>query len=81
MQGILGGLRPAVVAMIASAGLSLLVLAVWNGQPASWDLGQIDPVSVVLFIAGLIVLRIKKSDPILVMAAAGVAGLIAYSVI
>lgn len=80
MQGILGGLRPAVVAMIASAGLALLVLAIWNGKPASWDFGQVDYISVVLFSVSLAILRIKKSDPILVMAGAGIAGLIAYSV-
>ena len=30
VQGVLGGLRPAVVAMIASAGISILVTALWN---------------------------------------------------
>lgn len=81
MQGVLGGLRPAVVAMIASAGLSLLILAFWNGQPASFNLANIDYISIVLFIICLVVLRIKKSDPILVMTGAGVAGLLAYSVL
>ena len=33
MQGVLTGLRPAVVAMIASAGLSIIVLAFWNSHP------------------------------------------------
>ena len=32
VQGILNGLRPAVLAMIGSAGLSLLILALWNGK-------------------------------------------------
>ena len=35
VQGILGGLRPAVVAMIASAGISLLVLALWGEDVTS----------------------------------------------
>ena len=30
IQGTLSGLRPAIVALIASAGLSILCLAVWN---------------------------------------------------
>jgi len=81
IQGVLGGLRPAVVALIASAGLSLLVLSFWNGGPASFHLSSVDYVAVVLFAASLAILRIKKSDPMLVMAGAGVAGLIAYSVL
>ncbi|MFR2464707.1 MAG: chromate transporter [Clostridia bacterium] len=32
IQGILDGLRPAVVGLIASAGLSILILAFWNGN-------------------------------------------------
>ena len=81
MQGILGGLRPAVVAMIASAGLSLLVLAFWDGQPVSLNLAAIDWIAVVLFSASLAALQLKKANPILVMSCAGVLGLIAYSVI
>jgi len=80
MQGILGGMRPAVVAMIASAGLTLLVLAFWNGQTISLNLATIDFIGIGLFLASLIVLRIKKSNPILVMVGAGFAGLIAYSI-
>lgn len=81
MQGILGGMRPAVVAMIASAGLTLLILAFWNGQPASLDISTIDFVAIVLFLSCMIVLRKKKSSPILVMASAGIVGLIAYSIL
>ena len=32
LQGILSSLRPAVIALIASAGISILVSAFWNGQ-------------------------------------------------
>lgn len=80
MQGILSGLRPGVVALIASAGLSLLVLAFWQGNPVSLDFHNLNVISVLIFIPCLLALRIKKYDPILVMCGAGVAGLIAYSV-
>ena len=33
LQGVLHSLRPAVVALIASAGISVLVSAFWGGQP------------------------------------------------
>lgn len=79
IQGILGGLRPAVVAMIMSAGLTLLVLAFWQGQPASLDLATVDYVSVLIAIACFVLLRWKNSSAILVLSGAGLAGLIAYS--
>lgn len=34
LQGILGSLRPAVVAMIASAGISILITAFWGSRSA-----------------------------------------------
>ena len=80
MQGILSGLRPGVVALIASAGLSLLVLAFWQGNPVSFDFHNINVISVLIFIPCLLALRIKKYDPILVMCGAGVVGLVAYSI-
>lgn len=76
MQGVLTGLRPAVVAMIASAGLTLTILAFWNSNPIS--LATTDWVSVVLFIGSLIILHKFKADPIWVMSGAGLIGCIAY---
>lgn len=79
MQGILKGLRPAVVAMIASAGLSLLVLAFWNGQSVFQHFSAVDGISVSIFLVSLAVLRFKRVDPMLVISGAGLIGLIAYS--
>lgn len=81
MQGVMSGLRPAVVAMIASAGLALLINSFWNGTPASLVLASIDWISVALFISCLFVLRKWKPDPVVVMACAGAIGLIAYPII
>lgn len=78
VQGVLGGLRPAVVAMIASAGLSILALALWNGKGFSWNPGDLDWVAVVLFAAAVFVLRKWKPNPIWVMAGCGVVGMVAY---
>lgn len=79
MQGILQGLRPAVVAMIASAGLSLAALALFGSQTLSavrW--ADFDWVAAVLFVAALAALRKWKQDPIVVMSGAGAGGLAAY---
>ena len=70
VQGILGGLRPAVVSMIASAGQRTL--------PA--DLKSFDVIALVIFTVGFLILRKWKTNPIYVMAGCGVAGVILYSV-
>ena len=42
MQGILAGLRPAVVAMIASAGISLLIMALYGKRVIPSDILRMD---------------------------------------
>ncbi len=80
VQGILQGLRPAVVAMIASAGISLLLLSLYGQQTLPDEPGGIDRIAVCLFAAGLFVLRRWKVNPVCVMVCAGAAGLVLYSV-
>ena len=81
VQGVLSGLRPAVVAMIASAGLSLLLLSFFGQRTIPADGSGIDLVSVCIFGAALFILRKWKVNPIYVMAGAGLAGVVLYSVI
>lgn len=77
MQGALAGLRPAVVAMIASAGVSLLVQAILPGGTAQ----GVDWVAALLFAAAFVAMRWKKPNPIGVMICCGAAGLVCYSLI
>ena len=79
VQGILAGLRPAVVAMIASAGLSLLIMAVYGQNALPENLTAVDPIAILIFAAGLLVLRKWKVNPIWVIAGAGAAGILLYS--
>lgn len=79
VQGVLSGLRPAVVAMIASAGLSLVILSFFGQRELPSDLGGINGISVALFTVGLFVLRKWKTNPLYVMAGAGVIGVVLYS--
>jgi chromate transporter len=81
MKGIMNGLRPAVVAMIASAGLSILTLSVWQGNGFSLSLENVDFIAVVIFILSLIILRIFIPNKIIVMIGAGIIGCIAYLLI
>ena len=79
VQGVLAGLRPAVVAMIASAGLSLLCMALYGQRTLPAELTAIDPVAAVIFCGALVALRAGKRSPIQVMLGAGVVGVIVYS--
>ena len=81
VQGVLQGLRPAVVAMIASAGLSLLLLALFGGREMSVGPLGLDVVAAIIFAAGFLVLRRKSINPIWVMIASGAAGVVLYSIV
>lgn len=81
VQGILAGLRPAVIAMIASAGISLIILSFYGQRSLPTNLSSIRYVSVFIFVIGLLILRKWKVNPIYVMTGAGVAGILLYSVI
>ena len=74
MQAILKGLRPAVVALIASAGLSILILSLWQGGAVSWSPASVDWICAAMFAAALFVLRKWKPNPIWVMVGCGVLG-------
>ncbi len=73
VQRVLSGLRPAVVALIASAGLSILMLVVFEGGRPS--LGGINALGVALFAAALVLLRRLRLSPILTMLLCGAASL------
>ena len=83
IQHVLASLRPAVIAMIASAGVSILVTAIWS-QTALTSLSQaLDSANLRAFIifAGAMVLLIRfKKNPIQVMLLSGVAE-VAYQMV
>jgi len=78
IQGVLGGLRPAVVALIASAGLSILIMAFWGEGGFSTDIRSLNVISVVLFAASLFALRKWKPNPVYVILLSGAVGAAAY---
>ena len=80
VQGVLAGLRPAVIAMIASAGLSLMILAFYGQRQLPANLLDLDLIAVIIFGAANFVLRKWKVSPIWIMAGAGVAGIVLYSI-
>ena len=81
VQGILAGLRPAVIAMIASAGISLLIMAVYGQRVRPEDLMSFDAIAVMIFLIGIIALRVWKPNPLWIMAGSGVLGVILYTLL
>ena len=71
LQSVLNSLRPAVVALIASAGISILVTAFW-GSEGVIRLADTDWLLMVIFIVCVVLLQKLKWNPILVMVLAGV---------
>ena len=78
VQTILASLRPAVVALISGAGLSILSLALFQAQKADIVLSNFHIIEAILFIGGIIALRKFKTNAILVIFGSGVIGTIAY---
>lgn len=74
MQGILGSLRPAVVAMIGAAGLTILQLVAFQGEAMTF--GNLQWMGLGLFAAALLLLRKFKWSPILVMVLCGIGSLL-----
>lgn len=78
VQSVLTSLRPAVVAMIASAGLSLLILAVYGQRDLPADLSSLNLYALILFALSFAVLRKWKPNPIYVIAGSGAAGILLF---
>ena len=74
VQGVLSGLRPTIVALIASAGLTIFMLAVWGEGGFSINAQSINFVSVLLFATALFILRKWKLNPVYVMLGSGIIG-------
>ena len=74
LQNVLKALRPAVVAMISTAGLSLLITALWGNDAITISGTSIS--AVILFILSLVLLMKFKKSPILVMVSAGILNVI-----
>jgi len=75
LQSVLSCLRPAVVALIASAGLSILSQVAFSGGAAA--INSLDPVGLALFAFAFIAIRRFRCHPILAMTLCGLCRLIA----
>lgn len=80
LQGALGSLRPAVVSLIAKAGIAILISAFFVNGVISFTGDNISIRMILYFIVAIILLRKVKLNPILVMVLCGLFELSYYTI-
>lgn len=81
VQRVLSALRPAVVALIASAGISILFLGLFQSEKSAVVLSDFRIIEFGLFLGSLFILRKYKANAISIILGTGVAGTLIYLVI
>ncbi len=75
IKGTLNGLRPAVVALICTAGLSFIWLSVWDTESIPSDFSDFDIKGIIILLIAMIAVK-KKVSVITLLFGSGVAGLV-----
>lgn len=78
VQTVLSALRPAVVALIGSAGASILMLGLFQADIHSFRLEDIRWIELIMFGVCLFILRKWKPSAVAVILGSGVVGTVAY---
>ena len=76
---VLGSLRPAVVALIGSAGASILMLGLFQAELQEAVFGNIRLVELGIFVVALFILRKFKASAISIILGSGVVGTVIYA--
>ena len=79
IRGVLNGLRPAVVALIASAGVGIMTLAFWDKADLPISLAETNIRGVVIFLISMGLIYSGKMGTIKVLILSGVLGLVIFS--
>ena len=79
IRGVLIGLRPAVVALIASAGVGIMTLAFWDKADLPISLAETNIRGVVIFLISMGLIYSGKMGTIKVLLLSGVLGLVIFS--
>ncbi|MGN0347911.1 MAG: chromate transporter [Roseburia sp.] len=79
VQTVLSALRPAVVALIGSAGASILMLGLFQTDIRHIALGDIRLVELSIFVIALFILRKFKISAVSIILGSGVAGTLIYA--
>lgn len=79
VQIVLGAMRPAVVALIASAGASILMLGLFQAELPDIVLSDIRWIELGIFAVSLFILRKYKTSAIAIILGSGVVGTVLYA--
>lgn len=79
VQVVLGALRPAVVALIGSAGASILMLGLFQSELQDVVLSNLRLVEAGIFVVALWILRKYKTSAVLIILGSGVVGTVIYA--
>ncbi|MGD1822137.1 MAG: chromate transporter [Pleomorphochaeta sp.] len=69
LEGVLAGLRPAVVAMILKAGISIFILAIFSLNAHSFNVYNL-----IIFLIAFYFIYFKKVNPIIILLISGIIG-------
>ena len=79
VKGVFEGLRPAIVSLIATAGLSIMSLSLFNTEALSANaFANVDVRAIIIFAVSFVILRKWKSNPIYIMLGSGAVGAVVY---
>lgn len=78
VQVVLGSMRPAVVALIASAGASILMLGLFQAELQNIVFHNLRLAELVIFIGSLFILRKYKTSAIAIILGSGIIGTFIY---
>lgn len=81
VQVVLGAMRPAVVALIASAGASILMLGLFQAELKEIVISNFRIVEFAIFVVALFILRKFKISAVAVILGSGVIGTLIYALI
>lgn len=79
MHILLESLRAAVIALITSAGLSILILSISKTNTFTANPANLNPIELLIFLGSFLLLRKWKLSPILIIFGSGILGVLLYS--
>jgi chromate transporter len=81
IKTLLGVLRPAIVALITSAAISIVLLTFWGEDGFYLDLAGFNFIALALTALGVVILKKFKPNPLFVVLGCGLVGGIVYSIV
>lgn len=78
VQTVLSSLRPAVVALILSAGASILMLGLFQADISNFNISDFRIIEFILFVSCLYILRKYKASAISIIFGSGLVGTVLY---